>query len=104
MATERQTTANRRNAGHSTGPKTAAGKAASSANATTHGLHARRAVIHGEEEQDEFDELHAGLQIRDLPADLSEQYLVDEAAIAQWKMVRAEVFENNCYTADSTPL
>ena len=38
MATPAQIEANRRNAGKSTGPKTAAGKAASSRNALTHGL------------------------------------------------------------------
>ena len=38
MTTERQQQANRQNSRHSTGPKTAEGKAASRANATKHGL------------------------------------------------------------------
>ena len=38
MSTERQRQANRQNSRHSTGPKTEAGKAASRANATKHGL------------------------------------------------------------------
>ena len=38
MATERERQANRQNSRHSTGPKTAEGKAASRTNATKHGL------------------------------------------------------------------
>ena len=41
MTTERQRQANRQNSRHSTGPKTAEGKAASRANATKHGLSGR---------------------------------------------------------------
>jgi hypothetical protein len=45
MATPAQIEANRRNARKSTGPKTAAGKAASSRNALTHGLTASIADV-----------------------------------------------------------
>ena len=48
MTTERQRQANRQNSRHSTGPKTAEGKAASRANATKHGL-SGRAVFDEEE-------------------------------------------------------
>src|ERR1039457_6801574 len=90
MATKRQIAANRRNARKSSGPKTPQGKATASMNALRHGLHARKVVISGEE-QDEFDQLHAGLQNQYQPQK-AEQHLVDQAAIAQWKLVRAEVF------------
>ena len=48
MATAAQIAANRRNALKSTGPRTGAGKAASSRNALRHGLRARTAVVLGE--------------------------------------------------------
>ncbi len=41
--------ANRRNAKHSTGPKTSAGKFRSSRNSLKHGLEARRHLIIGED-------------------------------------------------------
>jgi hypothetical protein len=96
MATKRQIAANRRNARKSSGPKTPQGKATASMNALRHGLRARKVVIPGEE-QDEFDQLHAGLQNQYQPQNPAEQHLVDQAAIAQWKLVRAEVFEAKCY-------
>ena len=49
MATARQVAANRRNALRSTGPRTAAGKLASSQNALRHGLTARRAFVPDED-------------------------------------------------------
>jgi len=54
MATKAQIDANRQNSKKSTGPKTAAGKAAVSQNAVKHGLFAHEAVIHGESQAD-FD-------------------------------------------------
>src|ERR1022692_676586 len=101
MATKRQIAANRRNARKSSGPKTPQGKATASMNALRHGLRARKVVIPGEE-QDEFDQLHAGLQNQYQPQNPAEQHLVDQAAIAQWKLVRAEVFEAKCYAKDSS--
>ena len=51
MATEAQIEANRRNAQHSTGPRTEAGKANSSRNATKFGLFStNNCVLPGEEE------------------------------------------------------
>jgi hypothetical protein len=99
MATKRQTAANRRNARRSKGPKTAQGKATASMNAVRHGLRARTVVL-PRENQDDFDQIHAGLQGQYQPQTPSEQYLVDQAAIAQWKLVRLEVFEAACYDKD----
>src|SRR5580698_10373072 len=99
MATKRQIAANRRNAKKCTGPKTAEGKAASSMNALRHGLRARTVVL-PDENREEFDQIHAGLQNQYQPQNPSEQYLVDQAAIAQWKLVRAEVFEARFYAEE----
>jgi hypothetical protein len=49
MATLTQIEANRRNAQHSTGPRTAEGKAASSMNALKTGIDAQSSVIPGED-------------------------------------------------------
>ena len=35
------------------------------------------------------------------PQDTAEQFLVDKAAIAQWKLVRLEVFESKAYTEET---
>ena len=49
MATQAQIEANRRNAAHSTGPKTDEGKARSSQNAITHGFYAKAFVVRDDE-------------------------------------------------------
>ena len=68
MTTQKQIEANRRNARKSTGPKTEAGKAASSANALSHGLTAAGDVLLQDESVDAFEELQ-----RDMLADLDPQ-------------------------------
>ena len=95
MATKKQIAANRRNAKRSTGPKTPAGKAVSCMNNLRHGLRARTIVLPGEEPQ-EYDLIKDGLQDLYQPQNQAEQYLVDQAAIAQWKLIRAEAYGSNC--------
>jgi hypothetical protein len=92
MATKKQTAANRRNARKSTGPTSPQGKATASMNGLRHGLRARTVILPGEKQED-FDEIFAGLQDEYQPQCQSEQYLVNQAAIAQWKLVRAEAYE-----------
>jgi len=94
MASKKQTAANRRNARKSTGPKTPEGKAASSMNAVRHGLHARTVILRGETQAD-FDEIVNGLQDEYQPQSISEQDLVNQAAMAQWKLRRAEIHEGD---------
>ena len=102
MRTKKQIEASRRNARKSTGPRTAQGKAASSMNALRHGLRARTVVLPGENQED-FDQLHAALQDQYQPQTPSEQLLVDQAAIAQWKLVRAEAFEAQTFAGEPDP-
>ena len=102
MATKRQIAANRRNARHSTGPKTPQGKATSSMNSLRHGLRASKIIL-PDEHQEDFDHIHDGLQNLYQPQDQAEQYILDQAAIAQWKLVRVEVLEADCY-AKGLPL
>ena len=61
-------------------------------NAVLHGLHARTVILPGETEAD-FDEIINGLQDEYQPQSNSEQDLVNQAAMAQWKLRRAEIHE-----------
>jgi len=71
-------------------------------NALKHGLRARTIVLPDEKPED-FDEILAGLQNQYQPQNPVEQHLVDQAAIAQWKLVRAEAVEARCFAENPTP-
>ena len=91
MSSEKQIEANRLNAQKSTGPKTPAGKAAASMNHLKHGLRARTVVLTalGESEAD-FDELSATLQYQWEPRTWIELLYLEEMAVSQWRLARAE--------------
>jgi hypothetical protein len=59
--TEKKLAANRKNASKSTGPKTAAGKVASSRNAIKHGVLAAAPVVPGIESPEEWEDHRAGV-------------------------------------------
>lgn len=92
MTTETQIRANRENAKHSTGPRTEAGKAASSQNARKHGFNSSRLVI-PEKHRDEFDEhsqaLHADLK----PLDSLAEDLFHQLLHASWNIRRIELIQ-----------
>jgi hypothetical protein len=104
MATKKQQSASRRNAKHSTGPKTPAGKAASSMNALKHGLRAQKIVMLPGESEDDFADLCARLHEQYQPQTPAEQDLVEQAAVSQWKLARAETLENDCYQTTADPI
>jgi hypothetical protein len=87
MATPAQTLANQNNAALSTGPRTDHGKQKVSANATRHGLAAKRVVL-ATEEQAAFDELRAQLIAHYEPADDTERTLVQRLAEETWRLER----------------
>jgi len=68
-------------------------------NALRHGLRARTVVLPDENRED-FDEILAGLQDQYQPQSPAEHHLVDQAAIAQWKLARAEAYEARCCEKD----
>ena len=109
MATKRQTKANRRNAQKSTGPKTEAGKAASSRNALCHGLTAEFLVLLPDEDGDAFERLRGGV-IADLaPAGALQEVLAERAAVLLWRLDRvarmeAELFIHGELALDRTSL
>ncbi|MGD0359790.1 MAG: hypothetical protein ABSC93_02910 [Bryobacteraceae bacterium] len=65
-------------------------------NALRHGLRSEKAVL-PDENQEDFNRLHAGLQDLYQPQTVAEQDLVEQAVISKWKLVRAEEFESECY-------
>ena len=96
MTSIKQTEANRRNAQKSTGPRTPEGKAAVRLNALRHGLCARSAVLPAENAE-EFEQLCADLETEWQPQGRTEQYLLEQMAVAQWKAARACNMEYNIY-------
>jgi hypothetical protein len=92
MSSAAQVLANRENSTHSTGPKTAAGKAASSANAMRHGLTSKHIVLPGEDPA-EYDAHRESLIAEYEPAGETEHTLVEEIASSGWRLLRARRFE-----------
>ncbi len=92
MASERQIEANRLNARASPGPRTEAGKAASSRNALTHGLTARTLLLEGEDPQ-EYRWLRQGVIHDYRPATTLERELVEQIVSVLWRMRRVPVVE-----------
>ncbi len=88
MSTNKQVAANRANSARSTGPTSIAGKAASSKNATSHGLCAAvLAVFHWESEY-EFQQLRDDYLTRFRPIDRVERDLVDRLVDSTWRRNR----------------
>lgn len=92
MVSEKQHTANRRNARKSTGPKTAGGLAKAARNALTHGLCSARPVLPGEPAGD-WDRHRAGVVAALAPVGPLEEALADRVAACQWRLRRAQAFE-----------
>lgn len=93
MATIRQISANRRNARLSTGPRTDAGKAASSQNAITHGLSARSVLVEGESAT-AYETHCSDLYAYFLPRNEYARSLVDILADKLWRLKRIPRLES----------
>ena len=96
MASQKQIDANRRNALQSTGPKTPAGKAISSRNALRHGLRARAALLPGEDKR-AFERLFKAFRAEHRPLGPLEEVLVEQMAVAYWKLARLSRIESHLY-------
>jgi hypothetical protein len=92
MASPAQLLANRENAQLSTGPRTEAGKEASSRNSTRHGLTGTQIVMPGEDAS-AYEELRQGLHLSYDPANDAERILVDQIAANAWRLLRAQRIE-----------
>jgi hypothetical protein len=87
MATQNQIEANRRNAAHSTGPRTPEGKAASSMNALKTGIDAESSVIPGEDAA-ALAALTERFYQDCQPQTIIESTLVDNIIRASWRLRR----------------
>ena len=96
MTTPARTETNRRNALKSTGPRTPRGKATASLNALRHGFRSRDALLPGENSRDFFDLLHR-LCAEFSPATATQEILLDQMAVAYWKLARLQRIENYVY-------
>ena len=91
-ASAARTAANRANALRSTGPRTATGKAASAANATTHGLTAERVLLPGEDPAD-FSLHDTALRAAINPRCAVEHLLLDDLVATTWRLRRVPAIE-----------
>jgi hypothetical protein len=91
--------ANRANSQHSTGPKTAAGRAASSQNHTSHGLARHNGVFSllASEDPTGFEALKAALLAEHQPTTETESILVATMAEAHWLANRAQNLQTSCF-------
>ena len=92
MSSQRKIRENRLNAQSSTGPKTPHGKAASSQNATTHGLTARHLLL-SIEDRAALELLRADLIHEYRPQGVQELLLVTQIADSFWRLQRAKLIE-----------
>jgi hypothetical protein len=92
MSSTAQIIANQNNAQHSTGPSSPEGKAASSRNATSHGLTGGFAVL-PHEDRAEFEYLLDSYQRTFKPCNEPETFLVRRMVQSRWKLARLQRME-----------
>src|ERR1022692_96496 len=92
MSTQAQIDANRRNAQHSTGPKTEAGKATSSRNGTRFGLFStNNCILPGE--QEEYDNMCHIVWDELAPVGGLEELMAGEYVRCAWRLRRCAMAE-----------
>ena len=96
MASEKQTSANQRNAAKSTGPVTQNGKLQSRRNAMRHGLTAAT-VVPAMEDAEEFERFEAAIRADYLPASMIEHELVARLTSLLWRLRRSTLIETNLF-------
>ena len=96
MSTQAQVMANHANAQHSTGPQSAAGKAAISINAIRHGLTGAFMFLPGERPE-AFDKLKNDLLAEHQPETATEKLLVESMAQHYWLQQRAVRLQSLCF-------
>jgi hypothetical protein len=87
-----RTETNRNNARHSTGPKTAEGKAKSAKNALSHGLRSDLSVLPGERPED-WEAHRAGIVQSLAPVGALEAELAGRVALCLWRLRRVAAYE-----------
>jgi CRISPR/Cas system-associated endonuclease Cas1 len=94
MSSQRKIDSARANGAKSHGPKTEAGRKASSMNAVTHGLYAKGVVLANESPQEHKEMLHAYIQ-QFQPQGPAELDLVQEMVNAKWRQRRLWAIETD---------
>jgi hypothetical protein len=97
MLSQRQLDANRRNAQFSTGPRTPEGRAVVGLNALRHGLSAQITVLPNENPE-EFQELLDAFLAEYQPAGPTETLLVEQMAMASWRLRRMRALETGLFS------
>ena len=92
MTESARTRANQQNAKKSTGPRTAAGKAAVAQNARQHGLSGSFSIL-AHEDSAEFHALLDQYRAEFKPASADETFLVEQMAQSRWTLARARRIE-----------
>jgi hypothetical protein len=98
VATDKQIEANRLNAQKSTGPKTPEGRAAVRLNGVKHGLTAETIVLKGESQAD-FTNMLESFEAEHAPTTPTEEALVVQLALANWRLRRLYHQEAGFYTS-----
>lgn len=96
MTTERRIHANRQNSLASTGPRTSGGKAIVAKNAVKHGIFSREVLISvgdGQEDENSYARLLAGLQQALTPQSQMEDLLVEKIVVNYWRLQRLIRYE-----------
>jgi hypothetical protein len=93
MTTAKQLEANRRNAGLSTGPRTANGKAKVARNALRHGVHSDLPVLPGLERAEDWEAHRDGILQSLAPVGTLEETLAQRVALCAWRLQRAARYE-----------
>src|ERR1700733_4688211 len=96
IISEKQLDANRRNAQHSTGPKTEEGKRASSHNARRHNLTGQVTAM-TDEDRVAHDAFSAALIASMAPEGALETQLAQRVATDSWRLNRASAIEDNLF-------
>ena len=97
MASDKQLTANRRNALRSTGPRSAGGKAKAARNALKHGLSSRDMLL-ADEDEETFAHMQREVHFELRPEGEVETFLARRVAAGIWRLnrllrVEAEMFD-----------
>jgi low affinity Fe/Cu permease len=100
MSTQAQVSANQSNAQHSSGPKTAAGKAIVAQNNFRHGFTGGFRVLDWENQED-YRALQLSLEKEHQPATPTEEMLVETMAHSYWLRKRALILQNTCFSGES---
>jgi hypothetical protein len=93
---QKKLAANRRNASHSTGPRTDEGKANSSPNAAKLRLYAKRLII-SDDDRPEFEQLQRTLRHSLKPIGAIEESLFDRVLLNSWQLRRTEILETEMW-------